>query len=109
MSNLFHAADPTFQFCMQTLVSVLFVKADEATQTLAWRVPALGEVFRYATGPAFLVGAVVFAVAMYGVRGVTRTLTSGERLAANWYLWNTVDPRHDGRPVRRARLDGANE
>jgi hypothetical protein len=90
MSNLFHAADPTFQFCMQTLVSVLFVKADEATQTLAWRVPALGEVFRYATGPAFLVGALVFAVAMYGVRGVTRTLTSGERLAANWYLWNTV-------------------
>ena len=90
MSNLFNPLDPTFQFCLQTVASVLFVKADEATQTIALRLPSFGNIVSYVTDPTFFVGAAVYALAMYGVRGVTRKLTTGERLAANWYLWNTV-------------------
>ena len=43
MSNLFNPIDPTFQFCVQTMASVLFVNADEKTQSISCRFSSEGE------------------------------------------------------------------
>ena len=72
------------------MVSVLFIKVDEQARTLEPRMPTTADVIAHFTDPAFFVGAAVLMLALWGVRGLKRTLTAGERLAANWYLWNTV-------------------
>ena len=72
------------------MASVLFVNADEKTQSITLRVPTFTMVFKYLTDPAFLVGYVVLAVALVGARSAKRKLSTYDSLAANWYLWNTV-------------------
>ena len=88
--NLLKFTDPTFQFCLQTLVSVLFVTADEATKTLTIGLPSLTTVFDYFFNSWFLIGFCVLAVSLYTVRNCDRELTWSESLIANWYLWNVV-------------------
>jgi len=90
--NLLKFTDPTFQFCLQTLVSVLFVTADEKNKTLSIAIPDLEKVIDYfcKNDGWFLIGAIVLAITLFTVRNCDRKLTWSESLIANWYLWNVV-------------------
>ena len=88
MSNLFNPLDPTFQFCLQTVASVLFVKADEATQTIALRLPSFGNIEGTSRIRRSLLE--LHPTRRHVRIGCHPQADNGRLGAANWYLWNTV-------------------
>jgi hypothetical protein len=85
--------DPTFLFLLPTLMSVVFVKGDAATQTLS--VVAAADLpqrlMDHVCDPAWAAGA-LFLYAAYtlagGAAATKGRFSFAERCAAGWYLWN---------------------
>ena len=85
--------DPTFLFLLPTLMSVVFVQGDAATQTL--RIVAPAEIpqrlMDHVIDPAWAAGA-LFLYAAYKLSGgdaaTKGRFSYAERCAAGWYLWN---------------------
>ena len=50
--NLFRLLDPTLHFLLGSLVSILFVEADDEAKTLAFKLPTAEEVGQYSLKPA---------------------------------------------------------
>ena len=110
MSNLFNPLDPTFQFCLQTVASVLFVKADEATQTIALRLPSFGNIVQLRHGSDVLCWSCSLRARHVRRSGCHPQADNGRASRSELVsLEHCGDPRHDGRSLWRPRMDGTNE
>jgi len=80
--------DPTFIFLSSIIISPLFVKGIEKSQSLEFSLPSFNKIFNYLTDPGF--GAILFVVVL-GYICVYQSkvnLTRNESLLAGWYIWN---------------------
>ena len=89
-NNFYNAFDPTLQFLAGSFVSILFVSADETTHSINLKLPSQRELIGHFLDPAVLLGVGMFFVFRHLTKDSQKTLTTCERLCANWHLWNAI-------------------
>jgi len=105
--------DPTFLFCIGTLMSVVFVRGDSEAQTLNF-VPfdEIGKQLREQfIDPAFVAGSIFLFIA-YSMTSdsVQNRFSQSQRMEAGWYLWNgaIIHVMMDGMAGAALFTNGAN-
>ena len=89
--KLLDPLDPTLVFLVSTLVSVLFIDADDAAKTLTMRPPPLADAVRFFVDPAMALGVAELALFLWLVsKKPAKQLTRGQSLAMGWHLWNGI-------------------
>ena len=83
--------DPTFLFCANTLMSVVFVRGNSDKQELEI-VPVdqlPGQLKEHFLDPIWIVGALFLYVAYFYTKDyVSNSFSAAQRTEAGWYLWN---------------------